>query len=256
MELLDATVRPGARSRLLSHGRRTPRAVLLLHGYTLGPGQYDDLARDYFERGYNVWVPRAPFHGTTDPLAHHRVTAASLVAYASQALDVVAGLGEEVTVAGISGGAVLAAWLAQNRGDTVRRLLLLSPFFGPSSVPAWAVRPLTFLYGRGLLPDRITSRGYSLAAVTRYLTIVHRLPDPPRRTRLRSIAVAISETDGVVDPVAAVTVPRRIAEACGQRLLTWILPASLGVGHDTLALTGPEAAGLRKRYIELSEGRP
>ncbi|XVV17714.1 alpha/beta hydrolase [Actinoplanes sp. CA-131856] len=249
MELIDA------RSRLLSHGERTPRAVLLLHGYTLGPGQYDDLARDYYERGYNVWVPRAPGHGTADPRAHHRVTVDGLTAYASESLDIVAGLGEEVTVVGISGGAVLAAWLAQNR-DAVRRLLLLSPFFGPAGVPARAVRPLTFLYARGLLPDRITSRGYSLAAVTRYLTIVHRLPDPPRRTRLRSIAVAISETDGVVDPVAAVTVPRRIAEANGIRLLTWTLPASLGVGHDTLALTGPDAAGLRKRYIELSEGRP
>ncbi|SNY42920.1 alpha/beta hydrolase [Paractinoplanes atraurantiacus] len=240
MELIDAC------SRLLSHGGRTPRAVLLLHGYTLGPDQYDDLARDYFERGYNVWVPRAP----------HEVTVSSLTAYASEALDTVAGLGDEVTVVGISGGAVLATWLAQTRGDAVRHLLLLSPFFGPAQVPAWAVRPLTFLYGRGLLPDRITSRGYSLAAVTRYLTIVHRLPDPPRWTRLRSIAVAISETDGVVDPVAAVTVPRRIAEACGIRLLTWTLPSSLGVGHDTLALTGSEAAGLRKRYIELSEGRP
>ncbi|WP_379037940.1 hypothetical protein [Paractinoplanes deccanensis] len=154
--------------------------------------------------------------------------------------------------------AVLATWLAQNSADVVRHLLLLSPFFGPDprQAPAWAVRPLTFLYGRGLLPDRVTSRGYSLTAVTRYLAIAHRLPGPPRRTRLRSLAVVISETDGVVDPVAAFAVPRRIAAACGIRLRTHTLPASLGVGHDTLALIGPGAAGLRERYIELSEGRP
>ncbi|WP_433650319.1 hypothetical protein ACQP2C_28310 [Micromonospora zamorensis] len=36
---------------------RTGRAVLLLHGYTLAPDQYDELAEEFFDRGYNVWVP-------------------------------------------------------------------------------------------------------------------------------------------------------------------------------------------------------
>ncbi|MBM0275660.1 alpha/beta hydrolase [Micromonospora tarensis] len=259
-EAADPDVRPESRSRLLSHGFRTERVVLLLHGYTLAPEQYDYLAQEFFDSGYNVWIPRAPQHGTVDRQAHHRVEAGALRAYAEQALRVAAGLGDEVGVVGISGGAVLAAWLAQAPGTVVRRLLLLSPFFGPDprQAPAYAVRPLILLYGRRLLPDRVTSRGYSLAAVSQYLTIAGTLPNPPRRTGLRAVAVAISPLDGVVDPRAAVDVPRRIADANGTPLRVCTLPEALGVGHNTLNLAalGAEGAELRRRYVALYEGQP
>ncbi len=257
-ETADPGIRPRSRSRLLSHGSPTARSVLLLHGYTHGPEQFDDLARDFHARGYNVWVPRAPGHGTTDPGAIHRIRATELVTYASEALTIASGLGAEVGVAGISAGAILATWLAQQRGDTVRRLLLLSPFFGPAPgrVPALAVRPLLFLYGHGLLPDRITSRGYSLATVSRYLAIARRLPRPARPTGLRSIAVTISARDDVVDPAAATAVPGRLAAAAGIPLWTSVLPGSLGLRHDTLDLAGrTDADEIRQRYIRLYEGR-
>ncbi|GGO31943.1 alpha/beta hydrolase [Micromonospora parathelypteridis] len=255
----DAEVRPESRSRLLSHGSRTGRVVLLLHGYTLAPEQYDGLAEEFFDRGYNVWIPRAPQHGTVDRRAHHRVQTGELTAYAAQALDVAAGLGDEVGIVGISGGAVLATWLAQTRVDVVRRLLLLSPFFGPDprQAPAFAVKPLIVLYGRRILPDRVTSRGYSLSAVTQYLTIARGLPKP-RSTGLRSAAVAISPLDGVVDLAAAVNVPRRIADANAIPLRVHTLPETLGVGHNILNLTalGAEGAEVRRRYIALYEGDP
>lgn len=257
-EAADPEVRPESRSRLLSHGSRTSRAVLLLHGYTLAPEQYDALAEVFFARGYNVWIPRAPHHGTVDRRAHHRIGAGELTAYAEQAVTIAAGLGDEVGVVGISGGAVLATWLAQVRGDVVRRLLVLSPFFGPRQAPAFAVRPLITLYGRRVLRDRVTARGYSLAAVTRYLTIVRSLPRRPRRTGLLSAAVVISPLDTVVDPVAAVRVPRRIARANGIDLRVYALPESLGVRHNTLDLTalGADAADVLRRYADSYEGVP
>ncbi|MGC4816863.1 alpha/beta hydrolase [Micromonospora sp. DT63] len=259
-ETADPEIRPESRSRLLSHGSRTGRAVLLLHGYTLAPEQHDALAEVFFARGYNVWIPRAPHHGTVDPRAHHQVEAAELTTYAAQAVTVAAGLGDEVGVVGISGGAVLAAWLAQVRGDVVRRLLLLSPFFGPDprQAPAFAVRPLITLYGRRLLRDRVNSRGYSFSAVTQYLTIARTLPRPPRRTGLLSAAVAISPLDAVVDPAAAVRVPRRIARANGVALRVCALPQAWGVRHNTLDLTalGTDADELLRLYVDLYEGGP
>ncbi|MFG2050873.1 alpha/beta hydrolase [Micromonospora sp. NPDC048935] len=259
-EAADPALRPESRSRLLSHGSRTGRAVLLLHGYTLAPEQYDGLAEEFFDSGYNVWIPRAPRHGTVDGRAHHRVEAEELTTYAARALAVVAGLGDEVGVVGISGGGVLAAWLAQVPGDVVRHLLLLSPFFGPDprQAPAFAVRPLITLYGRRILPDRVTSRGYSLSAVTQYLTIARGLPNPPRRTGLWTVAVAISPLDGVVDRAAAVTVPRRIADAHAIPLRVCTLPETWGVGHNILSLAALGAAGaeLRRRYVALYEGEP
>ncbi|MEU5931808.1 alpha/beta fold hydrolase [Micromonospora sp. NPDC047187] len=257
-EAADPAVRPESRSRLLSHGSRTGRAVLLLHGYTLAPEQYEGLAEEFFDSGYNVWVPRAPQHGTVDRLAHHRVEAGELTTYAAQGWAVAAALGDEVGVVGISGGAVLAAWLAQVPGNVVRHLLLLSPFFGPNprQAPAYAVRPLIVLYGRRVLRDRVTSRGYSLAAVTQYLTIARSLPKPPRRAGLRSAAVAISPLDGVVDLRAAVDVPRRIADANAIPLRVCTLPAALGVEHNTLHLAalGTDGDEWRRRYVALYEG--
>ena len=249
-------IRPRSRSRLLTHGSRTARSVLLLHGYTHGPEQWDDLARDFHERGYNVWAPRAPGHGTTDPGALHRITTRELTTYASDALAVADGLGDETGIVGISAGALLATWLARPGGDAVRRLLLLSPFFAPAPglVPAWAARPLLSLYGHGLLPDRITSRGYSAATVGRYLAIARGRPDPARRSGLRSVAVAISALDDVVDPTAATAVPQRLAEAAGIPLRTCVLPGSLGLGHNTLDLTGrPDAGRIREQYLRLYE---
>ncbi|WCN79257.1 alpha/beta hydrolase [Micromonospora sp. LH3U1] len=257
-EAADPEVRPESRSRLLSHGSRTGKVVLLLHGYTLAPDQYDGLAEEFFDRGYNVWIPRAPQHGTVDRRAHHRVEAGELRTYAAQALAVAAGLGDEVGVVGISGGAVLAAGLAQVPGNVVRHLLLLSPFFGPDprQAPAFAVKPLIVLYGRRILPDRVTSRGYSLSAVAQYLTIARSLPNPPRRTGLRTAAVVISPLDGVVDRIAAVTVPRRIADANAIPLQVRTLPQVLGVGHNilNLAALGAEGSELRRLYIALYEG--
>jgi alpha-beta hydrolase superfamily lysophospholipase len=253
----DPAVLPESRTALLTHGDRTARAVLLLHGYTHGPQQMDALARDFFARGYNVWIPRMPGHGTTDSRAPHRTSVHRLLSSASRSLSIAAGLGDEVGVVGISAGGILAAWLAQHRDSVVRRLLLLSPFFGPASLqlPGPAVRLLTFGYGRGLLPDRMTARGYSLAAVGRYLSIAHTLRTPPRPSGLRSIAVAISSLDDVVDKVAADSVPRRMAEASGIPLRVLTLPESLGIGHNTLDLASRADAGeLRARYIRLFEG--
>ena len=49
----------------------------------------------------------------------------------SRSLDLATGLGDEVGVVGISGGAAPATWLTVHR--PVARLLALSPFYAPSA---------------------------------------------------------------------------------------------------------------------------
>ncbi|WP_422771905.1 alpha/beta hydrolase [Plantactinospora sp. WMMC1484] len=256
-EAQDPRVRQRSRSRLCGHGHRTARAVLMLHGYTHAPEQYDGLAEEFHDGGYNVWIPRAPQHGTVEANGHHLLNAAELRRYAEEALRIVRGLGDEVGVVGISGGAVLAAWLAGQHED-VRRMLLLSPFFRPDvrTVPVIALRPLAFLYGRRLLPDRTTSRGYSLAAVTQYLRIALGLPRQPRRTGLRSLGLVYSEADAVIDRAAAMAAAQRFANANAIDLGTLVLPASSGVAHNTLdpVALGDEASALYGRYRALYEG--
>jgi pimeloyl-ACP methyl ester carboxylesterase len=257
-ETADAGILPSGRSRLLSHGRPTGRAVLLLHGYTESPAQFDQLAPVFYAHGYNVYAPRAPHHGTVDPGAHARLDAAALLDYAAGAMDVAAALGDEAGVVGVSGGGVLATWLARHRADAVRRLLVLSPFYapGPAQVPRFAVGPMTVLYGRRLLPDHLSSAGYSYRAISQYLRIARTLSAGGARTGLLSAAVAFSALDAVIDQRAAVEVTGALAAANGIPLEVDRLPADLAVGHNvvTPAVLGDRGPELAQRYFALYEG--
>jgi carboxylesterase len=248
----DPTVTAECRTQALVHRGRAAKAVLMLHGYTECPAQFSSLARRYYDQGYNVFVPRAPRHGVTDPKAHAGLHADELLAYASESLDLATGLGDEVGVVGISGGAALATWLAVHR--PVHRLLALSPFYAPSTAqsPAWQVKPVIVLYGYRLLPDHFNDVGFSYAALSQYLRIARNLEGKPN-SALKSVGLATSEADTFIDlgHAAAVT------SALG-RSNSLVIPASWGIGHNivTRAGLGPHAEVLEQAYLDLYEGRP
>src|SRR5688500_9969780 len=50
-------IAPECRSTLYTHGRRTRHAVLVFHGLTNCPVQFDSLAQAAYGRGANVFVP-------------------------------------------------------------------------------------------------------------------------------------------------------------------------------------------------------
>src|SRR5438552_2730505 len=59
-------INPDCRLVLLSHGRRTARVVVLLHGLTNCPRQLEALGRMLYDRGANVLIARVPHHGFAD----------------------------------------------------------------------------------------------------------------------------------------------------------------------------------------------
>jgi pimeloyl-ACP methyl ester carboxylesterase len=255
----DPFVRPECRSSLLSHGQKTAKAIVLLHGYTACPSQFSQLAELYFRVGYNVWVPRAPDHGLTDTSAHAQVNAAELVTYANDAMNVAVGLGDEVGVAGISGGAVLATWLAAHRPEAVQRILLLSPFYVPSrsQAPPAVVKPLIVLYGFRILPDHVSGQGFSFAALSQYLRIARSNSEITSPSgRLKSVAVVTSANDSYIDRDKAVAVARHLADTNHLPLSAHELPAALGIGHDIV--DPPDIKGhvdeLDDLYFSLYEG--
>src|SRR2546429_6635736 len=67
-DLDGPNVNPLCHTRLYTHGRRTERALVLLHGFTNCPQQFDALGRRFFDRGWNVLIPRYPRHGYSDRL--------------------------------------------------------------------------------------------------------------------------------------------------------------------------------------------
>lgn len=135
---------PVCQSILMTHGHKTADAIVFYHGFTNCPEQYRLLAQAFFDQGYNVYVPLMPGHGRRDPSgpALADLTVGDLAAYGTETADIAQGLGERVTVNGLSGGGTVAAWLAQERAD-IALAAPTSPFIGVSFLPG------TFL-NRGL----------------------------------------------------------------------------------------------------------
>ncbi len=125
-----AEIHPRARSQFFTRGKKTARAMVLLHGLTNSPAQFAAFGNLLFEKGHNVWIPRLPRHGYADRMtrAHAHLTAAELIDALNHALDLARGLADRVSVAGLSMGGTLAAYAAQVRGD-VDLAMLINPGF-------------------------------------------------------------------------------------------------------------------------------
>jgi pimeloyl-ACP methyl ester carboxylesterase len=249
-------LRPGCGSRLMQHGHRTARAVVMFHGYTACPSQFTALATYFYDHGYNVYVPRAPYHGLTDQRAHSHVSAKGLVGYADRAVTLGSGLGDEVGVVGLSGGGVEATWSARYRSDVVRRALVLSPFYQPSAsrAPAWQVHPFLLLYGHDIVGDRWSSDGFSYRALAKYVLVAQNITGRPQPPPL-SVALVYSTGDHEIDTGQARAVIGRLS----PDPLIYVPPARWGVGHDIVdpkeGDTNGHAADLFPRYLALYEGR-
>jgi carboxylesterase len=121
-------------SLLLTHGRPTPKAFILIHGLTSSPPQVAAIAGRLHERGANVFIPLLPRHG------YDRMSASladlqpsELEAFATEIAAIGAGLGERRTVAGFSVGGLLCAWIAQHYA--FERAVAIAPFLGTRWIP-------------------------------------------------------------------------------------------------------------------------
>jgi pimeloyl-ACP methyl ester carboxylesterase len=151
-EVATPGFRPDLKSILLTHGHKTRRAVLWLHGYTAATREFAALAQQTFEKGYNTFVPCAPHHGFKDRLSPElsRVKAGELVRYTDEMVDLMHGLGDEIIVGGLSMGGAMTAWAAQERPD-VAVAIMVAPFLGARIVPDSLIRPVAIL--TQYLPD-------------------------------------------------------------------------------------------------------
>lgn len=166
---------PLCHSRLLTHGQKVTRAIVYFHGFTSCPAQADTLAEQLFALGYNVYLPRMYGHGFASPSPSDLdgFTAEELIAHTNAALDLAQGLGDNVTVMGLSAGGTLSAWAAQFRED-VDQSVLISPFFGPYVVPTWALEAST--NATRALPNIIFSWNPLENATPEKAEIAHALP--------------------------------------------------------------------------------
>ena len=148
----DSVVARGGRSILLTHGVRTPRVFVLLHGFTDSPTQFEALGRHLFDAGDNVFIPRLPHHAerVAPVRTLGRVRAAELASFGDSVVDAARGLGDTVIVAGLSAGGTIAAHVAQTRRE-VQRAVLIAPAIAAGVISEDNGRALVVLASK--LPD-------------------------------------------------------------------------------------------------------
>lgn len=240
-------VNPACRTRLLTHGHRTPRAVVIFHGLSNCPQQFAALADQLHVAGYNVLLSRLPRHGMerqADDLAG--LTTEEMIASATVAVDIVRGLGDDVTVMGLSAGGALAVWCAQNRND-VDRIVAISPALGLVPAPTWAERlyvnafkllPNVFVWWDPKLKDaspgppdaypRIATR--AIGALMRLGKLVRSQAQHVRPTVVRALFV-LNPSDDVVRNAAAREVAARWRQH-GVDVDVFEFPVAWNLPHD------------------------
>jgi pimeloyl-ACP methyl ester carboxylesterase len=138
----------------------------MIHGAFCGPWAFDHFRQPFEAAGYTVHVPALRFHGSPRPPAALATT--SLLDYAADLQQFIAGLGSRPILIGHSLGGLLAQMLAAR--DLARALVLLapSPPWGivPSTLFEFASAQMMFFTGdfwnRSLHPDYGVAAAHSL----------------------------------------------------------------------------------------------
>jgi esterase/lipase len=241
----SAVAAPGGESILLVHGARTPRAVVLLHGFTDSPRQFEALADSLYAMGDNVFVPRLPHHAELGRDARElaRLSAADLCRTGDMSVDIAAGLGDTVIVAGLSVGGTIAAWVAEHRPE-VRRAIVIAPPFEVTHVPAVLEKPIVNLSSHipnvthrqtadSTRPDR--DPGYTthaLAQVLKLGMVVRR--DAPRDVPSNAeVLFLVNANDGTVKTPPVLDLARLWNDR-GVPVSVFEFPDSLGLQHNIL----------------------
>ena len=222
-EEADSTLNPVCYSKLLSHGRKMERAIVLMHGMTNCPQQYVELAPLFYERGYNVLIPRMPHNGLadldTDSLKH--LTAAELRDCANTMVDIARGLGDHLTYLGLSVGGTMAAWVVQYRADVDQVVLIAPAFTYKQGLSVGRSRFMMYVFL--LLPNIMTQRfrpftgapahnyhGFATRGLGAMMRLGFSVFDAARTTRAAAQSVLV--ITNAVDPAVENSITRKLVD--------------------------------------------
>jgi esterase/lipase len=137
---LNSKIDPKCKSLFFDHQKKQEKVIVFFHGLTNCPAQFEGLGKAFFEAGYNVYIPRLYGHGYNDKMTNalEKISAENLIQDLENSYKIASGLGNNITFAGISGGAVLAAWGSYHL-PKVNQAIIINPLFSPTTVEGWQV---------------------------------------------------------------------------------------------------------------------
>jgi pimeloyl-ACP methyl ester carboxylesterase len=250
-----ADMNPDCLAQLLTHGGPVQHVIVLVHGYTSCPAQFQQLGQLFYAAGYNVLIAPLPHHGLADRMTDEQsqLTAAELAAYADRAMDIADGLGARRTMLGISGGGVTTAWAAVNRPD-LDLAVLIAPAFGFKQIPssltaaamnAYSIRPNSYewwdanLEGTGG-PQHSYPR-YSTHALTEILRLGFAVQADLSRAAPGAgrILIITNANDMSVNNERTAQIAALWKQA-GANISTFEFPSSLKLPHDLIDPAQPD----------------
>jgi esterase/lipase len=244
----DSVVVAGGRSLLLTHGVRTPRVFVLLHGFTDLPEQFAAVGQHLFAAGDNVYIPRLPRHGSRRASMRSlgRITASELAQFGDSCVTIASGLGDSIIVVGLSAGGVVAASMAQNHAE-VRRAVLIAPAIAAGVLSDDAAHGLILVASR--LPEITrtnapldsTRADYVQGITTHGLAQVLRLgqeireASAARAPAAKEMSFLLNEADHTVSEQAAIDLAQHWSSH-GARVTVHRFPASLALPHNVMEI--------------------
>lgn len=113
---------------LLSHGHKTEKSVLLIHGIFSSPLYFKGMANAFFERGYNVVTILLPGHWEKDWYRMGKMDSKEWSREANIGWELAKQHGEKVILAGHSLGSLLNLEQAMKRNpDEIHGMVMFSP---------------------------------------------------------------------------------------------------------------------------------
>lgn len=111
--------------RIFNPRGKSPHAVLLLHGYTVSPQEFDHLLAALKEAGISYYAPQITGFGLSSVNLLYTANATDWARDALSAYDRISAFAENISVIGHSMGCVLATFIAEHR--KVHHLVLSGP---------------------------------------------------------------------------------------------------------------------------------
>ncbi|MFN8473348.1 MAG: alpha/beta fold hydrolase [Anaerolineae bacterium] len=246
-----ADINDVCRTRLWTHGHKTTRALVYFHGYTNCPAQFDQLGEILYEKGLNVYVPRLEHHGLKDVMSTDQanLTSDMLVRLTNESIDIAHGLGESVTVMGLSAGGVMAAYAAQFRSD-VDLAVVISPSFGLPFLPApvsdlakWIlpVVPNMFIWWDPRVKEKIEGPSYGYPRFSTHALMnvfkagdLSRVEAKSKPPAAKHVVVITSDSDTAIHLETARDLAKEWWVTAPDRVQVYTFPKEQHIIHDMI----------------------
>lgn len=173
-----ANLKPNNESRIIwsDSVRKTPYAVVYLHGFSASPMEGHPTHEAFAKRyGCNLYIPRLAGHGLDDKESFLNLSPGDLIESAKKAIAIGKKLGDKLILMSCSTGSTLSIYLAALNSEDIEALILYSPNIALAD-PASALltKPWGLQLARSILGTYRNIGGSSDEEGAKYWTQVYR----------------------------------------------------------------------------------